>query len=150
MVTSQWFVFLFLSALTAKNLACRISQLSLPNLTIYIKIQAKVLCDFHLERQYGTFSEVDMLNYAVNIFNDGNVLSIVTDAGSHGTHVAGIVGANFPDQPELNGIAPGVQIVGVKIGDSRLGSMETGVCSSMFEIRQAITFTRAVSHCLFD
>jgi tripeptidyl-peptidase-2 len=91
--------------------------------------QAKVLCDYHLEHQYGTFSEIDMLNYAVNIFNDGNILSIVTDAGSHGTHVAGIVGANFPDQPELNGVAPGVQIVGVKIGDSRLGSMETGVCA---------------------
>lgn len=39
--------------------------------------------------------------------------------------MAGIVGAYFEDQPELNGIAPGCQIISIKIGDSRLGSMET-------------------------
>ena len=86
----------------------------------------KLLCDFKLEHQHGTFSELDLMNYTINVYENGNLLSIVTPAGSHGTHVGAIVGAHFPDKPELNGVAPGVQLVSVKIGDTRLGSMETG------------------------
>ncbi len=85
-----------------------------------------VLTNYRHARQFATFGGEAHLNFAVNIYQDGKRLSIVTDAGPHGTHVAGIVSAYYPEQPELNGIAPGAQIVSVKIGDSRLGGMETG------------------------
>jgi len=84
------------------------------------------LTDFRLERQFASFPSAVSLNFAVNVYEKGRLLSIVTDCGAHGTHVAGIVAGHFPDEPELNGIAPGAQIVSVKIGDTRLGSMETG------------------------
>jgi tripeptidyl-peptidase II len=65
------------------------------------------LTNYKLERQYGTFSAEDAANFVLNIYDEGNVLSIVVDAGSHGTHVAGITAAYHADDPSLNGIAPG-------------------------------------------
>ena len=94
----------------------------------------KLLTNYKLERQFATFGDEDLLNFAVNIYEDGNLLSIVTDAGAHGTHVAGIVAANIPDHSELNGMAPGAQLVSVKIGDTRVGSSSMGTG----EVRGAI------------
>ena len=89
--------------------------------------QSKTLHSFSLRLEYDTFSGDDLMNFSVTLDPLSHTCTIVTQAGSHGTHVAGIVAAHFPDQPELNGQAPGAQLVSVKIGDSRLGSMETGV-----------------------
>tara|TARA_Y100000589_G_scaffold37996_2_gene31777 strand:- start:12671 stop:16534 length:3864 start_codon:yes stop_codon:yes gene_type:complete len=85
-----------------------------------------LLEDYSIEHRWSTFGDTDLLNYAINIYEDGDLLSIVADAGSHGTHVAGTVAAHFPGQPELDGIAPGAKIVSVKIGDTRLGSTSLG------------------------
>ncbi|EQC32461.1 hypothetical protein SDRG_09788 [Saprolegnia diclina VS20] len=83
------------------------------------------MTNYRVAHEWSTFSDASQLNYVLNIYDDGKVLSIVCDAGSHGTHVAGIVAAYDAADAKNNGVAPGAQIVSVKIGDSRLGSMET-------------------------
>ncbi|CAH9123538.1 unnamed protein product [Cuscuta epithymum] len=84
------------------------------------------LTNYRTERKHGVFSALDACTFVLNVYNDGNILSIVTDCSPHATHVAGIAAAFHPEEPLLNGIAPGAQLVSCKIGDSRLGSMETG------------------------
>lgn len=49
------------------------------------------------------------LSFCVQVYQDGDLLCIVTDAGSHGTHVAGIVAAHFDTEPSRSGVAPGAQ-----------------------------------------
>jgi len=90
------------------------------------------MTDYYKEGQYGMFSNVDMCNYAVNIYNGGKVASLVVDAGAHGSHVGGIAAAFFPpkdgssEEGDANGVAPGAKLISLKIGDTRLGSMERG------------------------
>ncbi|KNA22818.1 hypothetical protein SOVF_030530 [Spinacia oleracea] len=84
------------------------------------------LTNYRTERKFGIFSKLDACSFVTNVYEEGNVLSIVTDCSPHGTHVAGIATAYHPQEPLLNGVAPGAQIISCKIGDARLGSMETG------------------------
>lgn len=50
---------------------------------------AQPLTDFKVAHEFRRFSDVDALNYCVNIFDEGTILSVVVDAGAHGSHVAG-------------------------------------------------------------
>ena len=85
----------------------------------------KLMTNFRVKRDYGTFDGEAQLNFATNIYREGDLLSLVVDCGAHGTHVAGIVAAHFPDQPELNGIAPGADCLREN-RRHRLGSSSTG------------------------
>ncbi len=81
---------------------------------------------FAKKRQMGEFGFGSAVTFCIQIYDEGKTLSIVTDAGSHGTHVAGIAAANFGNDNIKNGVAPGAQVLACKIGDARLGSTETG------------------------
>ncbi|XP_077225985.1 tripeptidyl peptidase ii [Tasmannia lanceolata] len=84
------------------------------------------LTNFRIEQKFGIFTKLDACSFVTNVYDEGNLLSIVTDCSPHGTHVAGIATAFHPNDPLLNGVAPGAQLISCKIGDTRLGSMETG------------------------
>jgi len=58
-------------------------------------------------------------------FSEAHTCSLVVAGGDHATHVAGIVGA-YNGKDRDDGVAPGCQLVSIKIGDSRVGTMETG------------------------
>ncbi|VDM17551.1 unnamed protein product [Hydatigera taeniaeformis] len=60
---------------------------------------------------------VALLYFTVKILNAGDLLQIVTNCGSHGTHVAAIA-ANCKDDK-------GLKIVSIKIADTHLLGMET-------------------------
>lgn len=113
--------------------------------TVDLRGSAK-LADFHLEQQHDVFGPADLLTYSVNhIFEQSDssrpsAVSLVTLSGSHGTHVAGIVGAHLPNSPEENGVAPGVEIVSFKIGDTRVKGMETSF--ALLRAAQAAIATR--------
>ena len=87
----------------------------------------KPLRPYGIAGEYATLSEEEASTFAVQVYEEGNLLSIVTVSGSHGSHVASIASAHFPDEPHRDGIAPGAQILSVKIGDIRTGGSSSGV-----------------------
>jgi tripeptidyl-peptidase-2 len=87
----------------------------------------KILQPFGVAGDYGTLSEEEASTFAVQVYEKGNLLSIVTVSGSHGSHVSSIAAAHFPDAPHRDGVAPGARILSIKIGDTRMGGSSSGV-----------------------
>src|SRR5439155_24068708 len=98
-----------------------------------------VLDEYHLNQKYGSIPLEDGLFYnfgfhiypstdtCVNTCTDTKIVSLVFDTGSHATHVSGIIGGYFRDDPNKNGINPHCKILSLKIGDSRVNGMETTI-----------------------
>jgi len=123
--------------------------------------KVKAITDFKLFGEHDQFGEMDLLTYSVNFLssNQGpeskpDRVSLVVVAGSHGTHVAGIASAKHdPTQgtstslsddasaEAQSGLAPNASVVSLKIGDSRLGSMEQG--QALLRAAQALITTKA-------
>ncbi|PKA45566.1 tripeptidyl-peptidase II [Apostasia shenzhenica] len=55
------------------------------------------LTNYRIERKYGIFSKLDACSFVTNVYDEGNLVSIVTDCSPHGTHVAGIASAFHPE-----------------------------------------------------
>src|SRR5262249_34269413 len=92
--------------------------------------------DFAASRKFLKLGEKKSLTTAVNIAADLKSASFVFDDGTHGSHVAGI--ATGYDPSGLQGVAPGAQVIGAKIGDSRLSGGSTTTASMMLAIDYAV------------
>jgi len=91
---------------------------------IYPGADQKAMGDYAEAYEWCKLSEETQLNYSFKLYSLDEACVVCVN-GSHGTHVAGIAAAYHPDAPEKNGTAPGAQVVSIKIGDSRVDTLET-------------------------
>ncbi len=74
-------------------------------------------------------TKLPVMTCALNIFLERNLVVLHFDDGAHGSHVAGIAaGYNIyatPLQPGYNGIAPGAELISLKISDGKIGQLST-------------------------
>jgi len=101
------------------------------------------LKNFNVAQQSFTFTRTDPsakrspVTYTLHIEDEGLTVSVHFDDGGHGTHVAGIAaGYNLMGRKGFNGIAPGAQIISLKIGDNTL----SGGSTTSDSMRRAIEF----------
>lgn len=85
-----------------------------------------VLRPFGIAGEHATLDPVTNATFAIQVYAEGDVLSVVTVSGTHGTHVAAIAASHFPGQPERDGIAPGARILSIRIGDPRTSGSSNG------------------------
>uniref|UniRef100_A0AC34FCF8 Peptidase S8/S53 domain-containing protein n=1 Tax=Panagrolaimus sp. ES5 TaxID=591445 RepID=A0AC34FCF8_9BILA len=80
--------------------------------------RAKVLTSFRDSHEYGIFISNEFeIAYCITVHNNGNLLEIFMAYKNHGSIVAQIAAANFPKNPDQNGLAPGAQIIAINVLD---------------------------------
>jgi tripeptidyl-peptidase II len=66
-----------------------------------------LLTDYRRERQFSQLDSRCCVNFSVNIWEDGARVELVTPSSSHGTHVAGIIGAYYGEEGAASKDVPG-------------------------------------------
>jgi subtilisin family serine protease len=104
---------------------------------------AKAIRNYGEKQQFFTMTLEDPktmtppLTFALHINDDATQIVLHFDDGGHGTHVAGIAsGFGLMGRKGFNGIAPGAQVLSLKIGDNTL----SGGSTTSDSMRKAIEF----------
>ncbi len=100
-------------------------------------VDEKELEDFGAVHEFTKLGAKKSLTVTLGIAADGKTVSLCFDDGTHGTHVAGISTGFDPNG--LQGVAPGAQVVAVKIGDNRLAGGSTTTASMLLAIDYAVS-----------
>uniref|UniRef100_A0AC34FFJ7 Peptidase S8/S53 domain-containing protein n=1 Tax=Panagrolaimus sp. ES5 TaxID=591445 RepID=A0AC34FFJ7_9BILA len=84
--------------------------------------KATVLTNFRDNHEYGilNFNKLKMA-YCITVHDNVNLLEIFTPYDHHGSFVAQIAAAHFPDKPDNDGLAPGAQIIFMNVLDPEKG-----------------------------
>lgn len=81
------------------------------------------------------------LTMGLNVLPEEKIVSFHFDDGSHGTHVAGIAGGNQIGGIDFNGIAPGANMMSMKLGNN----LYSGGCSVTESMKKAYLYADKVS-----
>jgi len=93
---------------------------------------------FHLGG-HDPHAAADLVAYALNLWPDDKEAALFFDGNGHGTHVAGCAaGFGINGQEGYNGIAPGAQILALKIGNCSLAGGATTPGSMVRAWRYAV------------
>jgi subtilisin family serine protease len=85
------------------------------------------ISDYSKDRQWVTLRDDAEMNVSVRPDADGKRVRLLFDGGGHGTHVAGIVAGYEAPGSAWNGLAPGAQVLAIKIGNSQWGGPTTNL-----------------------
>lgn len=112
----------------------------------------KEYSDFSEKKEYFTlkgndrFADYNPLKIALNIDREEKSVVFYFADGSHGTHVAGIcAGFRIDGQDGYNGIAPGAQILALKIGNNSFSGGATTEGSMISAWRYAVEKARELN-----
>ena len=84
-------------------------------------------------------ADADLVTYAVNLWPEERSAALFFDGNGHGTHVAGTAaGYRLNGQEGYNGIAPGAQILALKLGNNSLSGGATTSGSMINAWRYAV------------